>query len=431
MIEPMNEYAFILGRKNLLSIAELCQVLHQEVLQEGKKGEAVEQPKIIDITRETLTAALPYPLKNPQESLNRLGGTIKIAKVFAETSTKEEIPKLVSAFLIEKFKDHPTKIPYGISLYSFTDIHENFLKKTLISIKKDMVAADLKSRFINNNFRNLESAAIYHEKLLQKGAEVIIIQGKYKFVIAETQALQDFENYGHRDFDRPMRDPRLGMLPPKVAQIMINLAGLDSINQAPNPNRTLYDPFAGVGTVLTEGLMMGYSVVGSDISDEVIQKAQKNLDWTRNQVYVPGQKARLFTKDATLLNAKDLPETIDAIITESWLGPAVSHLPPTENIHKTFEHIRETLLRFFKAIHRFTKPGTPVVISLLTYRAQGRFLFIENLVEKISAIGFEIEEVIPQEIQIQHGLRGYPRKGLIYDRPDQIVAREIWKFVRR
>jgi hypothetical protein len=37
-------------------------------------------------------------------------------------------------------------------------------------------------------------------------------------------ALQDFESYSKRDYGRPARDPRTGSLPPKLAQILINLA---------------------------------------------------------------------------------------------------------------------------------------------------------------------------------------------------------------
>jgi hypothetical protein len=36
--------------------------------------------------------------------------------------------------------------------------------------------------------------------------------------------VQDIDAYAERDFERPMRDAFVGMLPPKLAQIMLNLA---------------------------------------------------------------------------------------------------------------------------------------------------------------------------------------------------------------
>lgn len=417
----MTTYAFILGRKHLLSIAELCSMLG-----------TVKGAKIIDIVPEALIAELPQPLARPQLSLDRLGGTISVAEIFTQTSKdKSAIVPAVAEFLTTKFQGRPNKLNYGISLSSFTERHEEILKRSLISLKKELVKAEIKSRFINKNFKNPESAAIRGEDLLQDGSHITIVQGNHHYFYGETKALQDIEKYSQRDYQRPGRDPHLGMLPPKLAQMMINLAGKTPLEEKIPEHSLLYDPFAGIGTVLTEGLLLGFNVLGSDINEQALQKAHKNADWTIQKYNILTPQPRLFIKDATQLTKKEIPESPALIVTESYLGPPVSQFPVPENIRKTFSSIHETLFRFFRAVKPLINKDTPVVISFLAYKRKDRYFFLEDLVKEIATMGFHAEPLIPHETSKKYGLKEFPRLGLIYDRPDQIVCREIWKFVKK
>jgi tRNA (guanine10-N2)-dimethyltransferase len=416
----MTLYAFILGRKQMLSVAELVNVI-------GITG------KIIDITPEALIASFEQPLSNEQKSLDRLGGAIKIAEIFAEDSDKSKITELISGFLAKNSKDSTDKLLYAISVYNFEEKPEIILQKILNGTKKSLTDAEIKSRYINKYFTNPETAAIKGEKLLQKGAEIIAVQGTHRIFLGKTVALQDIESYTKRDYGRPFRDPRLGMLPPKLAQILINLSGATNILKSAKEEAVIFDPFVGLGTVLAEGLLMGFSVVGSDIEQKVLDKAQKNLSWIRNQTtnnIIPEQTFRLFHKDATALSAQDLPEKIDLIVTESYLGPPITNLPSPEEIKKTHAHLRETMVRFFASLKLILAPGTPVVICLPAYHDNNRYISLENLTDLVSGHGFRPEPLIPNKIAARFGLKMPASPSLIYDRPDQIVAREIWKFVK-
>jgi tRNA G10 N-methylase Trm11 len=57
--------------------------------------------------------------------------------------------------------------------------------------------------------------------------------------------VQNIDEYSKRDYSKD-RDMQIGMLPPKLSQMMINLSG----------GKTIYDPFVGLGTVLIESLYM-------------------------------------------------------------------------------------------------------------------------------------------------------------------------------
>jgi tRNA G10 N-methylase Trm11 len=411
----MKLYAFILGRKHLLSVAELTRVMP-------------ETAKILDISSEALVAAFEEPLDDAQKSLNSLGGTIKIAEVFNEDIPEPaQIAEAAGSFLAEKFSGSESKFPYALSLYGFPQKPDQILRKTLNTIKKTLVAAGLKSRFINKNFQNPESAAIKGEKLLTKGAEIVAVKGARKIFLGKTVALQDFEDYGRRDFSRPERDPRLGMLPPKLCQIMINLCGTSNMTSTAT-GKTLFDPFCGIGTVLAEAQLMGFDVLGSDIDGNVIDKCAKNMDWLKKTYPEIKSSVRLFAKDATTLTDKDTPEKIDLVVTESYLGPPVSRMPTPENVHRTFVAISSVAAGFFRAIRTVIRAGTPVAICLPFYRDSHRFHFIPGIAGKITETGFSQDDPIPSEIAAKFNLRGTPRGSLIYDRPDQVVGREIFVF---
>ncbi|MBU0667949.1 hypothetical protein KJ951_01690 [Patescibacteria group bacterium] len=403
----MNLYAFILGRKNLLSTAEILAVLKPE-------------NHVLDLGRETLIASFSHPLSRPQDSLDKLGGTTKIAEVFGEFPlSTQDLASPVSAHLIETLKDHGGKLPYGLSIYNFSQRHEAIIKRVLINVKKELKSAGIKSRFINKNFGNLKTAAIIGEKLIQKGAEILIIEGRDKLFFARTVAIQDIDAYSHRDFNRPVRDARLGMLPPKLAQIMINLGGKTDLENPPEKAAMLFDPFAGIGTILTEGIRMKYNVVGSDINQKVLDGAQENILWTYQQNRSITHTSRLFLKDATTLKKNDLPEQIDLVVTESYLGPPLSRVPDQEQIKRNFGRIQETLIRFFRAIHPILQPKTPIIISFPAYRDGSKYHTIQNLPSEIEQLGFKTDPLIPG------------RESLIYDRPDQTVCREIHRFIRK
>ncbi len=415
----MNLYAFILGRKHLLSTAELLHVLNPK-------------DHIVDITHEALIVDLHEPLKEPQESLNRLGGTIKIAKIFSELSlSQSDFASPISEHLIRLFSDRDTKLSYGLSMYNFSHGYDRQIKNALMKIKKSLKSEEIKSRFINKNFKNVKNAAIAGEKLLEDGIDLNIINGTHNTYIAETVALQDFESYSHRDYDRPARDAKLGMLPPKLAQMMINLAGFTKLSDQPQSASTLYDPFCGMGTVLTEALLLKFHVVGSDINSEVLEGASQNIDWHIQEFsdINPSQLAQpLFPKDATTLESKDLPQLPDCIVTESYLGPPQKHLPDPKIMKKNFQHIQETLIRFFRNAHPLIKPHTPIIISFAAYRDKNRIHTMDQLPEQIKNLGYKIEPLISKDIAARHNLKS--EQSLLYDRPDQIVGRQIWKFVR-
>lgn len=400
----MVKYIFQLGRKALISLAELASVLPSEC-------------QYLSLDREYLVIQLSAEIKEPQTWFNRLGGSTKMIKVVDSCRSAQDLPKIISTLAAEKFQGRTDKIRYALSIDMVKSKADREIKNCLLFTKKKLKELGLSSRFINNNFQNPPTALLLGEKVISKGAEFFVLEIGGEFLIGETEAIQDINAYSERDFNRPERDPRLGMLPPKLAQILINLSG------AKSDKDTIYDPFCGIGTILMEATLMGINVIGSDVSPENIRKSRTNLEWSY-QLSNSKATMRLFAKDATDISKADLPEKISAVVSETFLGPPVSKTPFPDQIDQNFAQVQGLIFNFLKALRPLVPQGTTVVMTLLSYRAGAKFITMEELHHGFAKVGFNEEDLLPEEIVKKFTLP-HRQKSLIYERPDQVVCREI------
>lgn len=386
----MNLYAFELGRKKDLCFAELLAVLGEEALVERNLDSAIfEIPEI-----------------EPESLQDRLGGTIKIVKIFAETS-KSGIEPTIREHLDTTFKDRSGKIPFSVSLLSFKNQREINIKKLLNFSKIFLKSLGLNSRFVNKGPISPKPSTIFKARVIEKGIDINIIKGSKNIFVGETVAIQNIDEYSKRDYFKPLRDARVGMLPPKLAQIMINLAGLVT---NPDHIQTIYDPFCGTGTVPMEGLLMGKNVIGSDIDPRMVEYSKKNLSWLEyefSKKIDPKLKSRIFERDARFINGKCLPEKIDAIVTESYLGGPQTGTPSPEVREKIFRELANLHLNWLKAVNPFLKKGARVVMCITAFLTKTGIEYFPKFKEIAENAGFRIVGTFT------------------YDRPDQIVIRDI------
>ena len=182
--------------------------------------------------------------------------------------------------------------------------------------------------------------------------DFIVVLSQQKTLIGRTTAVQDYKEFSRRDFGRPQRDAFSGMLPPKVARMMVNIAGAGS----------LLDPFCGSGTIIQEAITLGFSnVIGSDISQKCIDDTTANLTWAKLPV------PKLICSDVLKLH---LPKhSIDCIVTEGYLGPVQP---------KRFEQIHAELTDFYglvlPVLAKLLKPGGRLVIALPCWNMGNRLL---------------------------------------------------------
>jgi tRNA G10 N-methylase Trm11 len=416
-------YAFVLGRVYTLSFAELI-----AILQKRKQTFTV-----FAVSKEAVIIETEQPLDF--ESLQReLGGIIKIVKILDVVKKRERdsinfaLQNYFKPSRLKKdyFKEYVGKKQFGVSVYLLNPtIHALGEPKRLgMFIKKSLQSADISLRAVLPEFNSLAlaSVAVTKNALLQKGAEICVFAASERVFVGKTLSVQDFEDYGRRDYQRPMRDEKQGMIPPKVAQIMLNLS------HAPK-GTSILDPFCGVGTIIQEGILLGYKMAGSDISQTAINNSEKNLEWFRNRYKVAPGKYRLETADV-----KDISEIFNevkfgAIVTEGSLGPMYSNLPRESDIEANFKALEAIWSLAFTQFNKVLEPGGRVVICLPAYKTSDRDYRYFPSIDFITKLGYTIVEHFPEQIRkIAPFLQVTERGSMLYDRKDQIVAREILTF---
>lgn len=415
------QYAFVLGRVYTLSLAELLQLLAN--LGITHKLVACSQEVVVIETEKQIDAlAVQF----------RLGGVIKIIRLFDSFQKKgKEYPSqtLENYFTFKRvkndyFTDYSGKRQFGVSIYTLDPSlrYREESQRIAFYIKKILQEEAQSVRAVVPQFpaQALSSVLVNENQLIQKGAEICVIAGNQRVFVGKTVVVQNYEDYGRRDYQRPARDERAGMIPPKVAQVMINLAG------ALKPLDYVLDPFCGSGTILQEAMLMGYRAVGSDIEQVAIENSEKNLEWFRNRYRVSPGRYKLFVSHAAEVSLH-LPEIpVAAIVSEGTLGPIYVKPPKKAEVAANFKNLSKLYDQVFKEFKKFLKPGARIVMSLPAYRkANFEYDFFPSL-DFITQNGYTVIDPISPEITAKYKfLRVTDRKSIVYDRKDQIVAREI------
>lgn len=417
-------YAFVLGRVFTLSLAEIIEVLRNQdisfvLLAISKDAAIIEVEQGLDF-------------ENLQK---QLGGTIKIVKIIDVVKKRERdsinfaLQNYFKPGTLKKdyFKEYAGKKQFGVSVYALHPSLQTLgeAKRLGMSIKKSLQVGGVSLRALLPEFNSsaLASVVVTKNLLLQKGAEICVFAGIEKVYVGKTLAVQDFEDYGRRDYQRPVRDEKQGMIPPKVAQIMLNFSGAKK-------GSTIFDPFCGVGTILQEGILLGYKVAGSDINKTAILNSETNLEWFRNRYKVAPGKYQVETADVRDVEKSFPKAQFEAVVTEGSLGPIYSYLPKDAEMRANFEDLKVIWLSAFTEFKKILKPGGRVVICLPAYKTTETDYMLFPSVDFITDLGYTIEDHFPEQVRkIVPYLRITARNSMIYDRKDQVVAREIITFV--
>jgi tRNA G10 N-methylase Trm11 len=400
------KYAFVLGREPALSTAEILSLLKS-------RGVGFD-PKDCLFSNSILMVETEAELG--PEFFHDLGGSIKIAEVLgASTQLEENLFEALESLGRES-------LDFGLSLYPLEAVLSGGYKSLLyglrplaLTMKKRLKESGKSVRVVLPDGPALTAVQVDKNRLIEKGAELLILVGQGTVWIARTLAVQAFEEFSGRDFGRPGRDAKSGMLPPKLARMMINLSG------APE-NGTLSDPFCGSGTVLSEAALLGYrKLIGSDISEKAVTDTQTNFDWTLQHEPELKPKFEVFKSDVKFLPEKLKPASVDAIVSEPFLGPPLRGDESDQKVHFIYLELMGLYRRAFEAFAKVLKPGAPVVFVFPVFASKH-----VNILRDIEALGFRAEALLPGKAVTDLGVKS--STGLLYKRPDQKVGREIFRF---
>jgi len=354
-------------------------------------------------------------------SVDFLGGTQKAARVTIELGSSDwrQTSSKIAQEYSRIWSNFEGKLTLGISAYGF-DVSARDVQQTGIILKQRLKKNNVSVRLIPNAEPAMNSATSHHNKLglSPNKIELIVIRARNgRVIVGESIGAQNITAYAKRDQGRPKRDTFVGMLPPKLAQIMINLAVSSPSSQSTSrqePTRIL-DPFCGTGVILQEAALMGYAVYGTDVADKMIDFSQTNLEWLAH--------THRIDIDATLHQGDAMDTTwnppLNAIACESYLGQPFSAPPSPSKLDQVRRNCNHIISTFLENIAPQLTPGTPLCIAVPAWRAtDGRFTHLP-LVAQLEQYGFT-----PQPF------KNIDQKDLLYYREDQIVARELLVIVK-
>ena len=374
----------ILGRQPALGLAELESVYGSGHVKPGPQSTA-----LLDID------GFEINFKN-------LGGTIKVARVLADIPSVHW-PECLS-YLKEKVPQNLNledgKFTLGVSLYGF-DATPGKINRDLISLKKTIKSAGFSSRIVPNKQPALSSAQVLHNKLTRRGSsELLLVKNGDKTILAQTIFVQDIDAYSARDQARPARDARVGMLPPKLAQIILNLS-------QPEKNAIILDPFCGSGVVLQEALLMGFDVVGTDIDRKMVDFSDKNLDWLAQRHEIG--KYKLGLADATSFKWPKF----DTVASEVYLGRPFSSLPEKSTLKSVITDVNTITKKFLINLRSQIKPSVKFCIAVPSW-IDGKRVIRLPLIDQLTDVGYN-----------RYDLVHVRSEDLLYFREGQTVAREL------
>ncbi len=346
----------------------------------------------------------------------RLGGTVKLCQLLHvfDDNNWDNVESYLMQSISEYISDGSKKLTLGLSAYSLR-INPKQLLKTGLRLKKVVKANKTPFRLVPNTETALSSAQVYHNKLTKPGSiELCFIGANNKIYMAKTIHVQDINAYSARDQARPKRDAKVGMLSPKLAQTIINLAN-------PAPDSIILDPFCGTGVILQEALLMGFKVIGTDLEPRMIDYSKENIDvWLRKRVDNFPEKITIDCQDATKANwQKIYGVQFSAISSETYLGRPLSSLPAPQVLDTIIRDVDTILKKFLKNIASQTPPKTRLCIAVPAWKTTKGFLHLP-LLDHLETIGYT-------RIKFVHA----KNEDLVYYREGQIVCRELLPLIRK
>ena len=361
----------ILGRQPEISVAELKAVFSKQNVTSYRDIATVDTTSL---------------------DINRLGGAIKSGEIIqrlpafdAQKNNFQLVSNFITKHYHELWKNSDHKITLGLSAYQL-NLSPKDIQKIGLQLKTLLKKNEVSLRLIPNDSSSLSTATSHNNKLGLSPNKVELIIAKIspsEIAIAESRGAQNITAYTRRDHEKPYRDAFVGMLPPKLAQIMLNLAvGIEGKSvlreeRAGKTKITILDPFCGTGTVLQEALLLGYDVYGTDLNPKMIDYSAKNLAWLADKYpRLNSREVKLTVADAMEYKWSD-SDKISSVVSEVYLGQPFSAPPSPEKLKQVVRNCDHITSSFLQNIRPQLAPSTILCLAVPAWlNKDGSFTYL-------------------------------------------------------
>lgn len=399
----MPRYAAVLGHQPHISLAELaCAV-------EGFSLEGIEHKMV---------ALFSATKELKPEFINTLGGTMILAEQITDAEVDmADVPKLLTNETAKIKK----KVTFGLRTFG---VPKPALKTAYIKGKQAFKDIGKPCRYVGNERKPAATVLLHDGEMLtgKKGIELFLVQTAKGLWVGKTIGAQDVDAYTHRDMEKPVRDTTVGLLPPKLAQQLLNFGAWLCEDEGKGKGRkkefTVLDPFCGTGVIPMECLLRGWNVVASDVSQKAVNGTKKNLDWIRKEEKILKKDVSEDVSKHDALKPFKLKNLPDVVVTETTLGPNLTKKPTKKDATKLRNDNDKLQIAFLQNAAE-TLPGVPLVCTWPFWRLGTEKLQLEKVWQKLDELGYTA--VMPADVPLEDPAR----LTLLYQRKDQYVGREI------
>ncbi len=338
------------------------------------------------------------------DAFRDLAGTVKYGEIIASHIPEPDVAQTISEWII--VRPRAERVLFSVDVVNSKTLP---VKRVGMSLKRHLQEQGKSVRWVTSEQTGASSAAITKLDLISQGYDFTVIATKDGYSIGVTAHVQDIDTWSELDFGRPRRDAKNGMLPPKLAQMMVNMVGA--------PGVTLFDPFCGSGTIPLVAARVGWKrVIGTDLSSLQVKNTQENIAWAQARALVSSE-TRFETRilDATRLHEASI-SSVDAIATEGFLGTPLQGNESLDALNREAEQGTALWKAFLKSAALILPTDAPLLGIWPQYRSRQGNAQVDLTDTELSDLGFRFDPDFPRD--------------LIYARPDQWVKRRLVRLIR-
>lgn len=359
--------------------------------------------------------------------LDNTGSIIKAGYLNSEVNIdREDIWKLklkdhliinIEKFSSEKNKSLKIALDVQAKNIALRNRIINFIRTTIINYSKE-VKIQTKIIGMKKTYSELTPFQFYKENFPKRGLEVTSFSVKSKLIFGITKWVTNPLLDIKQDERRQTRLFTHGTSI-KLARTLVFLSEISN-------DGLLLDPFCGTGTILIEALKRKMQTIGVDKDPKCFRASKDNLNAFSLQYPAKAKmkdKWVVYSQDSRDLGKILKEKSLDAIVTEPYLGPFLKQLPSIEEARETMKTLEKLYIRVLREGSSFLKDTGKIIFILPVYHYSDKLEVhpdIEKIASQCSLINQESSKFFHVSLPLQIG-----RKHNIINRYLAIFTKQL------